>query len=173
MSPMQKTARNALRNAQAGQELAQASAAVITRRFEIMGEALADPLRADHAELSRMGVEKVEAMTASAGAAYTGALDLAERAGRLAAREGAEAADCLAKLARADTPFAFAAARPSVYRASTSRPLIPDFRARELSAKSLTPSSLPAIAGPVSFATRRFTSPYSGSSSSLPSRLSS
>ena len=67
MSPMQKTARNALRNAQAGQELAQASAAVITRRFEIMGEALADPLRADHAELSRMGAEKVEAMTASAG----------------------------------------------------------------------------------------------------------
>jgi hypothetical protein len=111
MSPMQKTARNALRNAQAGQELAEASAAVITRRFEIMGEALADPLRADHAELSRMGTEKVEAMAASAGAAYAGAMDLAERAGRLAAREGAEAADCLAKLARADTPFAFAAAQ--------------------------------------------------------------
>jgi hypothetical protein len=111
MSPLHKTARNALRNAQAGQELAEASAAVITRRFEIMGEALADPLRADHAELSRMGTEKVEAMAASAGAAYAGAMDLAERAGRLAAREGAEAADCLAKLARADTPFAFAAAQ--------------------------------------------------------------
>lgn len=123
MSPMQKTARNALRNAQAGQELAQASAAVITRRFEIMGEALADPLRADHAELSRMGVEKVEAMTASAGAAYTGALDLAERAGRLAARERAEAADCLAKLARADTPFAFAAAQTDWALGAWSRAL--------------------------------------------------
>ena len=111
MSPMQKTTRNALRNARAGQELAQASAAVIARRFEIMGEAMADPLRADHAELGRMGAEKVEAMAASAGAACAGALDLAERAGRLAAREGAEAADCLARLARADTPFAFAAAQ--------------------------------------------------------------
>ena len=111
MSPMHKTARNALRNAQAGQELAEASAAVITRRLAIMGEAMADPLRADHAELGRMGTEKVEAMAASAGAAYAGAMDLAERAGRLAAREGAEAADCLARLARADTLFAFAAAQ--------------------------------------------------------------
>lgn len=111
MSPMQKTTRNALRNARTGQELAQASAAVIARRFEIMGEAMADPLRADHAELGRMGTEKVEAMAASAGAACAGALDLAERAGRLAAREGVEAADCLARLARADTPFAFAAAQ--------------------------------------------------------------
>ena len=121
MSPMQKTARSALRNAQAGQELAQASAAVISRRFEIMGEALADPLRADHAELSRMGAEKVEAITASAGAACAGALDLAERAGRLAAREGAEAADCLAKLARADTPLAFAAVQTDWAMAAWSR----------------------------------------------------
>ncbi|AYG94684.1 hypothetical protein D8I30_05430 [Brevundimonas naejangsanensis] len=111
MSPIQKTARHALRNAQAGQELAEASAAVIARRLEILGEALADPLRADHAELGRMGTEKVEALAASAGAACADALDLAEQAGRLAAREGAEAADCLARLARADTPAAFAAAQ--------------------------------------------------------------
>lgn len=111
MSPLHKTARHALRNAQAGQELAEASAAVIARRFEIMGEAMADPLRADHAELGRMGTEKVEALAASAQAACTDALDLVERAGRLAAREGAEAADCLARLARADTPAAFAAAQ--------------------------------------------------------------
>ena len=111
MSPMQKTARNALRNAQAGQELAEASAAVITRRLGIMGEAMADPLRADHAELGRMGAEKVEAMAASAGAAFAGAMDLSQRAGRMAAREGAEAADCMARLARADNPFAFAAAQ--------------------------------------------------------------
>lgn len=108
MTSMQTTARNALRNAQASQELAVASAAVITRRLEIMGEAMADPLRADHAELSRMGSEKVEALTASAGAACAGALDLAGRAGRIAAREGAEAADRLGRLARADTPARFA-----------------------------------------------------------------
>lgn len=104
MTTMQTTARNALRNAQTGQELVQASAAVITRRLEIMGEAMADPLRADHAELSRMGAEKIEALTASAGAACAGALDLAGRAGRIAAREGAETADRLGRLARADSP---------------------------------------------------------------------
>lgn len=111
MNAMHKTARRALRNVQAGQELAEASAAVIARRLEILGEAMADPLRADHVELGLMGTEKVEALAASAGAACADALDLAERAGRLAAREGAEAADCLARMARADSPAAFAAAQ--------------------------------------------------------------
>ena len=77
MNPIDRAARTV----RAGQETAEASAQVIARRLTIMGEAMANPLRADHAELSRMGAEKVEAMTASAGAAYTDARDLAERAG--------------------------------------------------------------------------------------------
>ncbi|MNS92259.1 Phasin protein [compost metagenome] len=68
-----------------------------------MGEALADPLRADHAELGRMGTEKVEALTASAGAVATGALDLADQGRRIADRESVEASAHLARLARADS----------------------------------------------------------------------
>ncbi|MNL14612.1 Phasin protein [compost metagenome] len=99
MNPIDRAARTA----RAGQETAEASAQVIARRLAIMGEALADPLRADHAELSRMGVEKVEALTASAGAVATGALNLADQGRRIADREGAEASAHLARLARADS----------------------------------------------------------------------
>lgn len=103
MSPMQKTARRALKNARAGHELAEASASVIARRMEIVGQALADPLRADHVELGLMGAEKVEALAASAGAACVGALDLADRAGRIAAREGQAAAAHLSDLSSASS----------------------------------------------------------------------
>ena len=94
---------HAARTARAGQETAEASAQVIARRLAIMGEALADPLRADHAELGRMGTEKVEALTASAGAVASGALDLADQGRRIADREGIEASAHLARLARADS----------------------------------------------------------------------
>ena len=53
MNPIARAARTA----RAGQETAEASAQVIARRLAIMGEALADPLNADHAELGRMGAE--------------------------------------------------------------------------------------------------------------------
>ena len=99
MNPIDRAARTA----RAGQETAEASAQVIARRLAIMGEALADPLRADHAELSRMGVEKVEALTASAGAVATGALDLADQGRRIADREGLEASAHMARLSRADS----------------------------------------------------------------------
>ncbi|MGO4409228.1 MULTISPECIES: phasin family protein [unclassified Brevundimonas] len=99
MNPIDQAARTA----RAGQETAQASAEVIARRMTIMGEAMANPLRADHAELGRMGTEKVEALTASAGAVAAGALDLAEQGGRIAGREGAEASAHLTRLASADS----------------------------------------------------------------------
>ncbi|WP_313102625.1 phasin family protein [Brevundimonas sp.] len=98
MNPIARAARTA----RVGQETAEASAQVIARRLAIMGEALADPLRADHAELGRMGVEKVEALTASAGAVATGALDLADQGRRIADRESVEASAHLARLAGAD-----------------------------------------------------------------------
>jgi hypothetical protein len=93
----------AARTARAGQETAEASAQVIARRLAIMGEALADPLNADHAELGRMGTEKVEALTASAGAVAAGALDLADQGRHIADREGLEASAHLARLAGADS----------------------------------------------------------------------
>lgn len=99
MNPIARAARTA----RAGQETAEASAQVIARRLAIMGEALADPLRADHAELGRMGTEKVEALTASAGAVASGALDLADQGRRIAGREGLEASAHLARLAKADS----------------------------------------------------------------------
>ena len=94
---------HAARTARAGQETAEASAQVIARRLAIMGEALADPLNADHAELGRMGTEKVEALTASAGAMAAGALDLADQGRRIADREGLEASAHLARLSKADS----------------------------------------------------------------------
>lgn len=99
MNPIDRAARTA----RAGQETAEASAQVIARRLAIMGEALADPLNADHAELSRMGVEKVEALTASAGAVATGALDMADQGRRIADREGLEASAHMTRLAGADS----------------------------------------------------------------------
>ncbi len=99
MNPIDRAARTA----RAGQETAEASAQVIARRLAVLGEALADPLNADHAELGRMGTEKVEAFTASAGAVAAGALDLADQGRRIADREGVEASAHLARLARADS----------------------------------------------------------------------
>ena len=99
MNPIDRAARTA----RAGQETAEASAQVIARRLAIMGEALADPLNADHAELGRMGVEKVEALTASAGAMAAGALDLADQGRRIADREGLAASAHLARLAKTDS----------------------------------------------------------------------
>jgi len=99
MNPIARAARTA----RAGQETAEASAQVIARRLAIMGEALADPLNADHAELGRMGTEKVEALTASAGAMASGALDLADQGRRIADREGLEASAHLARLAKTDS----------------------------------------------------------------------
>lgn len=99
MNPIARAARTA----RAGQETAEASARVIVRRLAIMGEALADPLNADHAELGRMGAEKVEALAASAVAVAVGALDLADQGHRIADREGLEASAHLARLAKADS----------------------------------------------------------------------
>ena len=56
----------ATRTAQAGHELLQASGDVIARRLEIVADALRDPMKADLREMSLMGSEKVEALTASA-----------------------------------------------------------------------------------------------------------
>lgn len=74
-------------NARTGQETLEASSRVIAKRLTIMSEALADPLHADHAELSRMGTEKVVAMTAATEALIDGAVDLTRTSYSIAERE--------------------------------------------------------------------------------------
>lgn len=75
------------KNARTGQETLEASGRVIARRLTIVSEAIADPLRADHAELSRMGTEKVAAMTAATEALIEGAVDLTRASCSIAERE--------------------------------------------------------------------------------------
>ena len=67
----------ATRTAQAGHELLQASGDVIARRLEIVADALRDPMKADLRELSLMGSEKVEALTASAEIGMNSAMAMA------------------------------------------------------------------------------------------------
>ena len=146
MNPIDRAARTA----RAGQETAEASAQVIARRLAIMGEALADPLRADHAELGRMGTEKVEALTASAGAVASGALDLADQGRRIADRESVEASAHLARLARADSLAGAAALQTAWGMGVWSRALSDSWTMGEsmlkLQAKALSPIHAAAVA---------------------------
>ena len=141
---------HAARTARAGQETAEASAQVIARRLAIMGEALADPLRADHAELGRMGTEKVEALTASAGAVASGALDLADQGRRIADREGLEASAHLARLSKADSLAGAAALQAAWGVGLWSRALSDSWNLGntmlKLQAQALTPIHTAAVA---------------------------
>jgi hypothetical protein len=146
MTPIDRAARTI----RAGQETAEASAQVIARRLTIMGEAMANPLRADHAELGRMGSEKVEAMTASAGAVAAGAMDLADQGRRIADREGAEASAHMTRLASADS-LAGAAALQAVWGMGVwSRALSDSWTMGEsmlkLQAQALSPIHAAAVA---------------------------
>lgn len=74
-------------NLRTGQEIAAASATVMQKRLEIMAGAAADPMRADHAELNRMGTEKVEALMASANAATEASVAFGETCQDIAQRQ--------------------------------------------------------------------------------------
>lgn len=97
-------ARHAARTARASRELIEASGDVVARRLEIMAEAVRDPLKADYAELSLMGSEKVEALTAAAAIGVSGAVRAAETVRRVAERETAAARQALDAIAGASTP---------------------------------------------------------------------
>jgi len=96
--------KQAARTARAGQELLQASGDVIARRLEIVAEAVRDPLKADLREMSLMGSEKVEALTASASAGLNGAMSLAATTAAVAARETAAAQTALGSVLKAGSP---------------------------------------------------------------------
>jgi len=146
MNPIARAARTA----RAGQETAEASARVIARRLAIMGEAVADPLRADHAELSRMGTEKVEALTASAGAVASGTLELADHGRRIVNREGLEASAHMTRLASADSLAGAAALQTAWGMGVWSRALSDSWDMGEallkLQARALSPIHAAAVA---------------------------
>ncbi|WP_313003418.1 phasin family protein [Brevundimonas sp.] len=146
MNPIDRAARTV----RAGQETAEASAKVVARRLTIMGEALANPLRADHAELGRMGTEKVEALTASAGAVASGAMDLADQGRRIADREGAEASALMSRLSKADSLAGAAALQAAWGMGLWSRALSDSWTMGEavlkMQAKALSPIHAAAVA---------------------------
>lgn len=117
MTPLDQAARTA----RAGQELLEASGDVIARRLEIVTDALRDPVRADLREMSLMGSEKVEALTASAAAGLNGAISLAAVGATAAARETAAARKALDAVMSARTPAEAALAQSSWATAALSR----------------------------------------------------
>lgn len=146
MNPIDRAARTV----RAGQETAEASAKVVARRLTIMREAMANPLRADHAELGRMGTEKVEALTASAGAVASGAMDLADQGRRIADREGAEASALMTRLSKADSLAGAAALQAAWGMGLWSRALSDSWTMGEavlkMQAKALSPIHAAAVA---------------------------
>src|SRR5687768_13231313 len=117
MSPI----KHAARTARAGQELLQASGDVIARRLEIVADGFRDPLKADLLEMSLMGSEKVEALTASATVGLNGAMNLAATTAAAAARETAAAQGALASVLKASNPAEAALAQSAWMTAAMGR----------------------------------------------------
>ena len=78
--------RDAENNVRLGQEMAEASAVVLQKRLEMLADAAANPLGADHGEIGLMSSEKVEAFSASAHAAGEAALNLSDSCLEIARR---------------------------------------------------------------------------------------
>lgn len=119
MSPIDEAARAA----RAGQELLEASGDVIARRLTIMAEAIADPAKADMAELTLMGSEKLDALSKSARIGLNGAAVLAQTAQTVAARETATASRALDAVMRSETPAEMLAAQSAWAANAWSRSL--------------------------------------------------
>lgn len=105
-----RNARSAGDNAVHGGEMLRAASDVIAARLNIMAEGLANPMKADMREMSLMGTEKVEAMTASATAVAGNLGDLAARVSKSAMDEVAHARHAASRIAAATSPLAAAAA---------------------------------------------------------------
>ena len=113
----------ATRTAKAGHELLQASGDVIARRLEIVADAMRDPMKADLREMSLMGSEKVEALTASASAGLNGVMSMAAVGAAVAARETAAAQGALDAVVSARTPIDAAMAQGNWVSAAMGRAL--------------------------------------------------
>lgn len=118
MTHIDKAARNGRRLARnnqsaadtavAGGEMLHAAGEVISARLEIMAAGLADPAKANLAEISLMSSEKVEAMSASVSTVTRNFGDLSDRLTRSAANEIHLASRAAAAMATAPDPAAFA-----------------------------------------------------------------
>lgn len=83
-------------------EMMRAAGDVIAARLEIMARGLTDPGRADLREMSLMGTEKVEALSASAAAVARNLGDLGDQLGRSALAEVGHASLTASRMAVAD-----------------------------------------------------------------------
>jgi hypothetical protein len=108
---MARNARTALTTATDGHDMLTASSDVIAARMEIMARAMADPLRADVTELSLMGTEKLEAMSASAASVAGNVSTLAASASKSALAEVGHAQRAATARASARTPAGLASAQ--------------------------------------------------------------
>lgn len=89
-----------------GGEMLQAAGDVINARLEIMAAGMVDPRKADLKELSLMGSEKVEALSASASALAKTFGDLGGRVGSGLMAEAGLASRAATSIASAATPAA-------------------------------------------------------------------
>jgi len=108
---MASNARSAGDNAVHGGEMLRASSDVINARLTIMAQAMANPMKADMAEMSLMGTEKMQAMAASATAVASDLGELAARVSKSAMEEIGYAQSAAALISSAASPQAAATAQ--------------------------------------------------------------
>ncbi len=103
-------ARSAALTAESGGEMMRAASDVIAARLTIMAEGLANPMKADMAEMSLMSTEKMQAMTESAVTVAGNLGDLAARVSKSAMDEVSHAQRAASAIAGAASPQSAAAA---------------------------------------------------------------
>lgn len=106
-----KAAASAAATAVHGGEMMRAASDVIAARLNIMAEGLANPMKADMAEMSLMSTEKVEALTASAAAVAGNLNDLGARLSKSALDEVGHAQRVVTAMTTATTPAGAATAQ--------------------------------------------------------------
>lgn len=103
---LNRNATTAARTAVSGGEMLEAASSVIAARLQIMAEGMADPRKADLAELSLMSTEKVQAMSESACAVSRTLGDIGGRLNANALDEAGRASRAVAAMAGAASPAA-------------------------------------------------------------------
>lgn len=108
---IRKNATSAAMTAASGGEMMRAASDVIAARLNIMAEGMANPMKADMAEMSLMGAEKIEALSESAAAVAGNLGDLAARMSKSAMDEMSHAQKAAAAMTSAATPAGAATAQ--------------------------------------------------------------
>ena len=108
---MQNNTTSAALTAVSGGEMMRAASNVIAARLNIMAEGLANPMKADMAEMSLMSTEKAEAFSEAAASVAGNLGDLAARMSKSAAEEMSHAQRAAAAVVSASTPAGAATAQ--------------------------------------------------------------